>query len=285
MTKRKSNKSFSIFSRWFIAIFVLCSAGESVAQDGVPLDTIPKRKDYSKKNFEVAIALYQIESLKNGVLLVRLQTKQKAIDHFISIGNDDAANRVKQKQEDVNAQIISAFKKSYDFTNVYFFSSEYSNQVRAHKLDSVPFIDKHIVDKRNRDPTNMTFLTAELTTLEADTATARFNSYDYDGKEKGSASVSSNMGISALIFKSDQFVQLSDPFPYYVRGYTGFLQKLFGINKNIRKLSKIVAKANGYLKRFSIYEDWRSVERTEFALPPADDGEIRNPDDKKVDGD
>lgn len=267
MTNKELNRSTQIILRGLLAIMVFSFAGESVAQYSARVDSFPMRKDYSKGNFQRAIAYYQIECLKNGVLLVRLQTKQKAIDHFNEIGNPDAANRVKKKQDKANAEIISAFKKSYDFTNVYFFSSEYSDFVRAHQLDSIPFLDKHIVSKEQVDLRNTTFLVAELTTLQPDTGTARVNTQYYEGEQRKRASVNSNTGLSALVFKSDQFVQLDSPFPYYARGYTDFIKEMIGLDWSIRKLSNIIAKSNTALKQFALNHNWRSVERNEYALP------------------
>ena len=74
------------------------------------------------------IAKTQIKELKEGVLLVRLHTKQPVIDAMKERGSFKKAHYIKEKQEAVNKEIVAAFK-DFDFCKVYFFYSQFSDSL------------------------------------------------------------------------------------------------------------------------------------------------------------
>ena len=89
--------------------------------------------------------------------------------------------------------------KHYDFSPVYFFYSTESKLVRAGQLDSV-ILDRELLpfplDGLEKKP----FLVAEFAEVQPP---------------------SSGAGLPALIVMDNQLIQLTEPFPYYVR--TNFL--------------------------------------------------------------
>ena len=178
----------------------------------------------------------QIKKLKEGVLLVRLQTKENSIIALRKIGRDDLANKTVTKQIDYNLEIISAFRKNFTFCPTYFFFSNYSDSILSKQINGIIFLN----DSLKPDPiiklNNNNFLTAEFGIIEQDTA-KYFESYYYYSSGNGLERRSSyyggpDMRFGVLKIMSEQLIQLKRPFPYYVRTYTK------------RKLSKVVSLMN-----------------------------------------
>lgn len=234
---RKTQFQLRLFQ--FIFFVMLCQIG--FAQSPPPL-----RENYTYNNWRKAIARWQINSLADGVLLVRLKTNQSAIDQLRAAGNDKYADKIETRQTELNEGLIKAFREQFDFCDVYFFTSNYSDLVRAHKLDSIPFVAKHVVNPDSQIDASTSFLVAEFGTLQADTTSMkdRFQTEDSNTGNTVTYSTNSNLGVPALIFKSDQIVQLNEPFPYYVRTYKSID---FLVDK---PLSRVIEKANERLHVF-----------------------------------
>ena len=181
-----------------------------------------KRKALSRKELKV-IAKEDILSLRNGILLVRLQTKNKSIQALRKAGKDDLADKIKNRQAKYNLTIVNAFRSGFGFCPSFFFFSNQSRNIRAGNLEVVEFLN----DDLQYDPTisigDKEFFTAEFTTIEEDTAkhqdTYSPMTSENDDEHQVPYSGGSNMGFGALIIKTDQFVQLRRPFPFYTRTY------------------------------------------------------------------
>ena len=181
-----------------------------------------KKKALSRKELNV-IAKEEILSLRNGILLVRLQTKNKSIQALRKAGNDDLADKIENRQTKYNLSIVSAFRSDFGFCPTFFFFSNQSRNIRAGNLEAVEFL----TDDLQYDPTisigDKEFFTAEFTTIEEDTAKHR-DTYspmtsENDAEHQVPYSGGTNMGFGVLIIKTDQFVQLRRPFPFYTRTY------------------------------------------------------------------
>ncbi|UTW61923.1 hypothetical protein KFE98_18195 [bacterium SCSIO 12741] len=147
----------------------------------------------------------QIYELKNGVLLVRLMTRSKSINALEKAGNTKQADKIKAEQQQKNQQIIAAFQNYFDFCPVYFFLSDQTAEVKARNWDKV------------------VFLNAEL---QADTSLTDFNPEVFMMAEFGIVEPKvndgipvSDQGLPGLVISNSDFVQLSAPFPYYIRTY------------------------------------------------------------------
>ena len=79
----------------------------------------------TKKIRPRVIAANQIELLKEGVLLIRLQNKQNTIAALKKVKRFKEADKVEYQQKELNLQYIQAFRSHFNFCKVYFF---YSNQ-------------------------------------------------------------------------------------------------------------------------------------------------------------
>ncbi|MEL6651820.1 MAG: hypothetical protein AAFQ87_13540 [Bacteroidota bacterium] len=197
----------------------------------------------------------QIKGLHNGVLLVRLQTKQSTIDALRERGKARQAVQVEADQKRYNQALVVAFQHSFDFCPVYFFYSHYTQVVKEGKLDSVEFLDENLLPTRDIPSEKSYFLVAEVTSVVGDTA-KHFDHYYVEptanGPERKAAYYGgNNFGFRALVMKSDQFIQLTRPFPYYER----LLQKsmptiVSGMNQNLHRFyDKTIQKQKRKAKR------------------------------------
>lgn len=159
------------------------------------------------------VAKAQIVKLKQGALLVRLRTNQKAIDALKSAGNIDLATQVERETFLKNKMIVSAFIKEFHFCPVYFFYSNVSDSVK-HKniqgvfLDTNLQIDPHIICRASF------YLIAEQGEVVNSSLGIVSLMEAPNARETGVGSKE-----AAIVLKNRFFIQLHKPFPYYTKGY------------------------------------------------------------------
>lgn len=222
----------SLNSSFFILFGLLMLAQQSVQAQA--------KKD------RTATARSQIKDLKDGVLLVRLQTRSKSLEMIRERGMDEKAAEIEAELKAENDEIIAAFQEEYDFSKVYFFNSEDSGELAKGEYDKVNTFDYDEVEV-NLNLNTVFFLTAEFSNVQPDTARTRgdYRMVDTeDGPElRSTSNGSTNFGFGALIIMSDQFIQLADPFPSYTRTF----DDIFFLR---RQPAKVVGKMNGKLVDF-----------------------------------
>lgn len=188
----------------------------------------------------------KIMVLKNGALLVRLHTKENSIEALRNSGNATQARHVENKQTAFNREVIDAFRSDFKFCPVYFFSSKYSENVASGNMEGVIFYNNYLVEDTSIKFVQSDFLTAEFGPLDPDTASYYDGEYyDRSGKsleEKDAQYGGTNLSMEVLKFMSKQFIQLQDPFPYYVRTYDTLPIE--------RALPKAVARMNKKLDKY-----------------------------------
>ncbi len=195
-------------------LFALSTSVLLIAQ---PTDDASARQVKKQRNTT------HITNLKEGALLVRLHSKQRSIQLQRSIGRDKIADRMERKQNDLNKTIIAAFRDEFDFCPVYFFYSDSSKNVTERDFDNVHFLDDSLEVAPDVKFEGDKFLTAEFTTIEQDTV-KKFD-YDYNAstenglEQRKAYRGGPGMDFGALVIKTDEFVQMSEPFPYYVRTF------------------------------------------------------------------
>ena len=187
-----------------------------------------------------------IVQLHDGALLVRLSTKQNAIQALQKEKNYFLAQRIADEQRAYNLEIVNAFRSAFDFCPVYFFYSHDSRAVQDRIFSTVKFLNDSLKEDSSIHFSSENFLIGEFGFVEADTTTY-FEDYYYQADEHGLQKRqqrygSSGVGFGALLIRSDQFVQLTDPFPYYVR--------TFGALPSGRKEVKVVEKMNEALHEY-----------------------------------
>ena len=203
----------------FTLIFLFCTTGFS--------QKLFKKDPLNTKEYLELLAREQINQLQNGSLLVRLMSKNESIKALRKAGNNRMANTIEKEQNYLNLAIIDAFRNNFDFCNVYFFYSEYSQNIRNKEFDKVVFLNNNLKPDKTIKYNNEYFLTGEYGFIEQDKV-------KYQG--------GSNMSFEALIIKDDQFKQLRRPFPYYLRTFATLPIK--------RKPKKVVRKMNNKLKKY-----------------------------------
>lgn len=170
-----------------------------------------------------AIARTHIMNLKEGALLIRLQTRSKSIETLKERGMGDEAIELERRRRKENTEYVKAFVSEFDFAPVYFFRSEDSGLVKEGKLDEVVFLNHDLIPDSTIKVEQQMVYTAEFGNVEPSDEKLR----DGHRLEKDSTGVkqkttyygSANMGFEALVIMDDQLVQLRRPFPYYVRTF------------------------------------------------------------------
>jgi hypothetical protein len=92
----------------------------------------------------------QIAELKNGVILVRLSTRERTVEDLKKMGKTRAAEEIRNEQEIKNKKIVEAFKTNFKFCEFRFFYSQYSNEIQNRNFKFMIF-DKDFTFFGNKD--------------------------------------------------------------------------------------------------------------------------------------
>lgn len=170
------------------------------------------------------VAKDQIRKLRDGALLVRLPTAQPLIGALNERGATETTRKVTRALETGHGEIVSAFRDNYSFSEVYFFYSNYSKEVRNGNFSSLMNADFESVSFVKDEPFSDYFI-AEFANLKPDTTRYYIGDRiepDPNGglrrvKRYGDSDIGADFRV--LVIKDRNFVQLRYPFPYYVRSF------------------------------------------------------------------
>lgn len=165
------------FFRQILALLIASSSALSAQADS---------KTYGKAAF--------IKEMKEGVLLVRLQDKDKTIKNLEERGMTKEMELISAKQRRENEEIMLAFSVVFDFCPVYFFHSKDSEAIRQGDFSGKIF-------------------DASLQRIELSEESPIFT---------GEFSETAQLGIDGLIITDRQLLPLKDPLPYFQRRYVFF---------------------------------------------------------------
>ncbi|MFM1932822.1 MAG: hypothetical protein RL226_2125 [Bacteroidota bacterium] len=194
-----------------------------------------------------AMAKQQIVELKNSVILFRLPTNAIAIEAARKKGLSRTAARMESELRTKNLETIKALREGFTFCRIYFFYADETEKIMQRRLDEVQWLsDSLTVDPSVVIPTE-NFFTAELTLLRADTLRTRTGQEtrrDEEGRQVQVPTYTSGPDpmFEAIIIKSDQFIQLHRPFPYYSRTFNSLPFR--------RSMKKVVRMLNENLELF-----------------------------------
>lgn len=149
----------------------------------------------------VQIARKHIHQLKNGVALVRLHTQENKIKHYLKYGNRRAAMNAQQEQSEKNKRVFEAFNAFFDFTEVYFFYSHHSNQVKNREFDAGYFLNSNMEEDPTVNLSNTNYV------YVIDVGDVFFDSF--------------GTHMKGIVLMTTDFKPLEKPFPYYVRRRAG----------------------------------------------------------------
>jgi hypothetical protein len=166
---------------------------------------------YAQKRDE---ARSNILMLKNGALFVRLKTSELKISALKKNGMAKEAEEVRVNQESTNKLIVAAFKEKYTFGKVFFFYSNYSNQVKEGNYKGCLMNVNMEIDSSFSGPNYLI----------------------------GEFDESATTQLDAFYVKDKNYVQLSRPFP--------FLVKQNEMVVSTRSYEKIVSILNGKFSEF-----------------------------------
>ncbi len=198
---------------FFIAFLFSSLAGSSQSD----ADNVFRPKEYKdSKQFENfykrrnAIGKWQINQLKNGALLVRLQTNKTLIEGLRKMGKADLATQKEYEIMAFNKNMVMAFTRFYNFSKVYFFFSNNSDTLLKGARSGI-FLDTNLVVDPKIEMKENFYLLAERDDVYNSSIgfvpedTARFI------KEAGNATKD-----AAIVIKNKYGHQLKDPFPFFV---------------------------------------------------------------------
>lgn len=228
-------KAMTIYFQKALLAFCLLPMFSISAQ--IPVD---KRGILSGNQSRQYLAEQQIRHLKDGVLLVRLESRDATIAGLKERGQLETATEFEQKIERQNGETISAFQSEFDFCPVFFFHARESEAVKERNWDEVDLFNAYgdSVNPFAERPLN--FLVAAFTETAVGKEETFYLHYVKDGVwhiEIHQMMQEAAVSFNALVVMSNLLVELSSPFPYYVRTFNNlpFPRKP---QKAVRKLNK-----------------------------------------------
>ena len=191
----------------FIALFILKIGAQE--------------KDYkSPKTFELfnikrkCVSAWQMEQLKSGVLIVRLDAQRKSIMHLLQLGDTVSALYLAAVTAQKNKHRVRAFLKAYSFSKVLFMYNFFSDSLRAGKTQGI-FLDSNLLRLPNVNLQNSFYLLADEDYI--------FNS-SIGFVPEDSADFVKEHGYPvrkmAIVLKNKYGHQLKSPFPYFQKDRT-----------------------------------------------------------------
>ena len=164
-------------------------------------------------------AAADLKALHDGYLFFQLFDREATKNSILIHLGEKAVQQYEAEQKEKQDNLMQAFRENYTFSKVLFFYSHDKENIKNDDFSSVKFYtdSNQLVSNDTIDFSH--FFIGEVSRMEIDSAIYT----DGDGVEHKT----SNYSFSALIVRDRDFVQLGNPFPYYVRTMDGMplLQK------------------------------------------------------------
>lgn len=181
-----------------------------------------RKSNAELKELEKAAAIQNIRDLKSGILLFRLNTRSQEIEYYLKYDNVKAAENVAAKQRLENERIVTAFRKKFDFCEVYFFPDTLSRRILDKKWDELVFYNDSLQIDTTIHPTFEHVFIAEKGITEGRQSEGyvsdTYISSDENGTHKKKRMYDeANLNVPGIIIRDQNFVQLQPPFPYFVK--------------------------------------------------------------------
>ncbi len=165
----------------------------------------------------------EIKQLKEGVLLIRLQTLKPSIEALRKAGFEEDALKLEKQQHEFNKNLVSALRQLYRFSEIRFFYSYHSQKVIDDDFEGIFLNSKLEEDSSIKIDASKPMFTAAFKQIERDTAAH----IDYISYTSGARSIEEvhyhggpDFNFNALVVMDHEFNQLYRPFPYYTRFWT-----------------------------------------------------------------
>lgn len=197
-----SSAPLSRFSKCIILLTSLL-VHFSLGAQPVTVDDIPS-------DFERGIR--DILQLRKGVLVVRLNFRDRSIQHFRESGKERKAFEMKLQQDSLNVELMRAFNRNFTFCPVYFIrSDDYSLFMEGQK--NLLLNSRLQRDSSIHLPADKPYYFLDLGDLKGNMP---MDEYHYRNLNKTMPS-SEVVAHNALVIKDSTLTQLSPPFPCYVK--------------------------------------------------------------------
>ena len=197
----------------FLTLLTLSIALAATSQERATLKRLKQDKQVCK-----AFAEKSIQEISDGVLLVRLNFRQKQIDYLNNQQDTSAANRVKKEAMSVNKKIADAFTEKFDFCTVYFFKMSDSKHLKNQQFDSLTFYDQSFQEVGTSIVKEDNYLIGEFSRIKQDTSQYYDENRIDTSKKRSKQKVyygGSKNGREAFIIMDRKFQQIQRPFPYF----------------------------------------------------------------------
>lgn len=224
----------------FIAFLFLTFSFATFSQERATIKRLRKDKEICK-----AFAEKSIQEISGGVLLVRLNFRQRQIDYLNNREDSIAAKQVRKKAMSVNKKIVDAFSEKFDFCTVYFFKMADSKHLKNQDFDSLTFYDHSFQEVENTGIEADNYLIGEFGRIKQDTS-KYYNDDRIDlSVEKSKTKVysgGSKNGREAFVIMDRNFQQIQKPFPYFA-GMQAILSEATRFKKALEVINN---KLHGY---------------------------------------
>ncbi|MFK7786123.1 MAG: hypothetical protein AB8B56_13460 [Crocinitomicaceae bacterium] len=220
--------------RKFISLLILVVSFTAHSQERATLKNLKRDKEVCK-----AFAHKSIHEIEDGILLVRLNFRQRQVDYLNSRKDSIGANRITKEAMKVNKKITNAFAENFDFCTVYFFKKADSKHLKNQDFDSLTFydlsfneIDRSVIQEDN-------YLIGEFGRIKDDTTSFYSDEIRDTSKEKPKSKTyygGSKNGREAFIIMDRKFQQIRKPFPYFA-GLEIFLSEGARFKKALTKIN------------------------------------------------
>jgi len=153
-------------------------------------------------------ARIMIRNLKDGALVVRLQSSSIAVAKLIQQGNNSWANDVKSQQREKNLEIVQSFHSSFTFCKVYFFYADSTDALLSGERSGF-FLD----DSLNINPSIT--LKEDFFMIAEEGNPHRQIKFDATQPQRELSEPSYTNG--SIVVYDQELNLLKDPFPYYAQ--------------------------------------------------------------------
>ena len=114
---------------------------------------------FAQRFSQDSLAWEQVKKLRNGVLIVRLKTKEKTIEAYRNAGNIKLADKIAADKKKENLAIVDAFEKEFRFCPVRFIFSDDSRNLLA--KDTISLLTSDLSIQRRASLNDTFYLMAE----------------------------------------------------------------------------------------------------------------------------
>lgn len=219
-----------LYHTLLILFILICYEGKSQSHKSTPTPYNPFEKYAQRRHI---IANWQINQLADsGVLIVRLQSHKKIIDHYLKNNQPQKAREWQQIAYLQNKYIVSAFAKYYNFSKIYFMY-DYSSDSLLKNYRKGIFLDTNLNRNPDIEMKEKFYLLAERSEIIESSIGLVPDSIAPHISETGAT-----IKHVAIVIKNKYGHQLKRPFPFYVKG------------NNLKKYKEYVIKLNKNLHQF-----------------------------------